>query len=73
MFQTKLPELVRLSEYRIVGVVEEDIGGNSEAFAVHIEVLDARTSKEAKFTFYLRRKTVGSRKGALMTESILRN
>ena len=74
-FQTKLPELVNLREYTIEGACRRDIDQDDtdEEWIVRVAVMPATGETITAFAFHLRRKTVGSRKGSLMTAMIVRS
>lgn len=82
IFQNHLPELVGLSKYEIISVNERPLGdgrgddGSNNAFSVAVSVHPQKKgsvtepSTPVKFIFHLRRKSIGTRKGSLMTEWI---
>lgn len=74
-FQNYLPEMMNLASYEILQVeqivAESGPGQNDDVWAVEVAVTD-RVQKATKFKFFLERKKVGTRKGALMTAVIKR-
>ena len=74
-FQNYLPEMMNLTSYEIVQVEqtvpESSPGQNDDVWTVDVDVTD-KIEKVTKFKFILKRKKVGTRKGALMTAVISR-
>lgn len=74
-FQNYLPEMMNLTSYKIVQVeqtvAESSPGQNDDVWTVDVDVMD-KVKKVTKFKFILKRKKVGTRKGALMTAVISR-
>ena len=72
MFGTRLPELVNLSSFTIVGSrLDPESADGPETAIVRVEVQHAQQAA-AGFEFHLRRKRVGPRKGAWTTWMLLR-
>jgi hypothetical protein len=75
-FQNYLPEMMNLTSYDIVEskqtVPESSPGKIDDVWEVVVDVVD-KVGKVTRFTFELKRKKVGTRKGALMTYMISRN
>ncbi|PSC72079.1 glucuronoxylan 4-O-methyltransferase 1-like [Micractinium conductrix] len=76
MFANKLPELVNLQSYDILGNAQElpATDDSPPTWVVRARVVGGAgvAQPSAEFEFQLRRKTVGARKGALMTHMIRR-
>jgi len=74
-FQNYLPEMMNLKSYDIIEskqtVSESAPGKNDDVWEVEARVTD-KIDKVTNFTFELKRKQVGARKGALMTFMIRR-
>jgi hypothetical protein len=74
-FQNYLPELMDLTSYEIIEsrqtAGESGPGKNDDVWEVEARVTD-KIGKVTNFTFELKRKKVGARKGALMTSMIRR-
>lgn len=74
-FQNYLPEMMNLTFYEIIEsrqtVGESAPGENDDVWEVVVRVTD-KIEKVTNFTFELKRKKVGARKGALMTSMIRR-
>ncbi len=75
-FQNYLPEMMNLTSFKIVQtrqlVAESSPGKNDDVWEVVVAVTD-KVGKVTNFTFELKRKKVGARKGALMTSMIRRD
>jgi hypothetical protein len=74
-FQNYLPEMMNLTSYKIIQskqtIDESSPGKIDDVWEVKVEVTD-KIGKASNFTFALKRKNVGARKGALMTAMISR-